>query len=229
MNEILLRRKNKVIVERGSEVNPNNQYIATIMKNVEALGYTFSKKLFETLQTLSRDDLQKFYLELVPVLKKLVGADVVYKPMYPNFPESVMETDYIDLFINATVHYWSYGTLYPNEKREERLPLFDATKVKIIDIGTIEDLYAIFNNLCQSKTSISQTDKEDLEWIFKNIQVTAFDNLVKIYKSFERQSFIAIDEINKFSKDTISKLKESQIIELDETHLLFNKNWKLDS
>ena len=49
MNEILLRRKNKVIVERGSEVNPNNQYIATIMKNVEALGYTFSKKLFETL------------------------------------------------------------------------------------------------------------------------------------------------------------------------------------
>ncbi len=65
--------------------------------------------------------------------------------------------------------------------------------------------------------------------LFKNIQVTAFDNLVKIYKSFERQSFIAIDEINKFSKDTISKLKESQIIELDETHLLFNKNWKLDS
>lgn len=177
MNEILLRRKNKVIVERGSEVNPNNQYIATIMKNVEALGYTFSKKLFETLQTLSRDDLQKFYLELVPVLKKLVGADVVYKPMYPNFPESVMETDYIDLFINAIVHYWSYGTLYPNEKREERLPLFDATKVKIIDIGTIEDLYAIFNNLCQSKTSISQTDKEDLEWIFKNIQVKFSDEI----------------------------------------------------
>ena len=128
MNEILLRRKNKVIVERGNIVNHNNQYIATIMKNVEVLGYTFSKELFETLQTLNRDDLQKFYLELVPVLKKLVGTDVVYKPMYPNFPESVMEADYIDLFINAIVHYWSDGTLYPNEKREERLPLFDVTK-----------------------------------------------------------------------------------------------------
>ncbi len=177
MNEILLRRKNKVIVERGNEVNPNNQYIATIMKNVEALGYTFSKELFEVLQTLSRDDLQKFYLELVPVLKKMVGADVVYKPMYPNFPESVMEADYIDLFINAIVHYWSDGTLYPNEKREERLPLFDVTKVKIIDLGTVEDLYVIFNNLCQSKTSISQTDKEDLEWIFKNMQVKFSDEI----------------------------------------------------
>lgn len=177
MNEILLRRKNKVIVERGNEVNPNNQYIATIMKNVEALGYTFSKELFEVLQTLSRDDLQKFYLELVPVLKKMVGADVVYKPMYPNFPESVMEADYIDLFINAIVHYWSDGTLYPNEKREKRLTLFDVTKVKIIDLGTVEDLYVIFNNLCQSKTSISQTDKEDLEWIFKNMQVKFSDEI----------------------------------------------------
>lgn len=177
MNEILLRRKNKVIVERGNEAIPNNQYIATIMKNVEALGYTFSKELFEILQTLNRDDLQKFYLELVPMLKKLVGADVVYKPMYPNFPESVMEADYIDLFINAIVHYWSDGTLYPNEKREERLPLFDMTKIKIIDIGTVEDLYEIFNNLCQSKTSISQTDKEDFEWIFKNMQVKFSDEI----------------------------------------------------
>lgn len=177
MNEILLRRKNKVIVERGSEIVPNNQYVVTIIKNVEALGYTFSKELFETLQTLNKEKLQKFYLELIPMLKKLVGADVVYKPMYPNFPESVMEADDIELFINAIVHYWSGGTLYPNETKNERLPLFDDTKVKVIDLGSIEDLHDIFSNLCQSNTSISQTDKEDLEWIFKNIQVRFPDEI----------------------------------------------------
>ena len=81
MNEILLRRKNKVILEKGNVTEPNNQYIVTIMKNVEALGYTFSKELFETLQTQTKEDLQKFYLELIPMLKKLVGADAVYKPV----------------------------------------------------------------------------------------------------------------------------------------------------
>lgn len=177
MNEILLRRKNKVIIEKGNETNQNNQYIVTIMKNVEVLGYTFSRELFEALQTLSKNDLQKFYLELIPVLKNLVGADVVYNPMYPNFPGSLMEADYVDLFVNAIVHYWSDGTLYPNEKREERLPLFDVTKVKLIDLGTIDDLHAIFNNLCQSKTSISQTDKEDLEWIFRNMQFEFSDEI----------------------------------------------------
>jgi len=168
MNEILLRRKNKIIVKRGNESEPNNQYIVTICKNIESLGYTFSENLFEQLQTLSKDELQKFYLELVPELKKLIGADVVYKPMYPNFPESVMNADYIDLFINAIIHYWSEGKLYPYEEKKERLPLFDETRIKVIDLGTEEDLLDIFKNLVSSKTSISQSDKEDLESLFKN-------------------------------------------------------------
>ena len=176
-NKILLRRKGKMILAQGKATSPNNQYIVTITKNVESLGYTFSREMFETLQTLEKEDLQKFYLELVPVLREMVGADVVYKPMYPNFPESVMEADYIDLFINAIVHYWSNGTLYPSETKNERLPLFEETKVKVIDLGTEEDLQDIFVNLCKAKTSISQTDKEDLEWIFKNKRVVFPDEI----------------------------------------------------
>ena len=168
MNEILLRRKNKVIIEKGSAAEADHCAIASIMKNVEALGYTFSRALYERLQTLSRSELQKFYLELVPVLKNLVGADVVYQPMYPNFPESVMEAEPARLFFNAILHYWSSGRLYPYEKKEERLPLFDETKVRVIDLGTHQDLQDIFHHLCQAKTSISQTDKEDLAWIFQN-------------------------------------------------------------
>lgn len=214
MNEILLRRKNKVIVERGSETNPNNQYIITIMKNIEALGYTFSKELFGVLQTLSKEELQKFYLELIPMLKKLVGADVVYKPMYPNFPESVMEADYIELFINAIIHYWSGGMLYPNEEKNERLPLFDETKVKVIDLGYKEDLQNIFNNLCQSKTSISQTDKEDIERIFKNMQVKFPDevplkeNVALIGKLYlENYSLATAKDIQKYFKTATDVLR----------------------
>jgi len=214
INEILLRRKNKVTVKRGNESNPNNQYIVTIIKNVEALGYTFSKEVFETLQTLSKEELQKFYLELIPKLKRLVGADVIYKPMYPNFPESVMETEYIDLFINAIVHYWSGGTLYPNEEKNERLPLFDETKVKVIKLGSNEDLQDIFNNLCQSKTSISQTDKEDIEWIFKNIQVQ-FPNEVPLKENaaligklyLENYPLAAAKDIQKYFKTATDVLR----------------------
>lgn len=177
MNEILLRRKNKVILEKGNAAEPNNQYIATINKNIENLGFVLSKDVFEILQTFTVDELKAFYLELVPMLKSLVAADVVYKPMYPNFPASVMEADYIDLYVNAIIHYWSAGVLLPVEENNERLPLFEETKVTVIDLGTVEDLHDIFKNLCQSKTSISQQDKEDLEWIFKNMQVKFPDEI----------------------------------------------------
>lgn len=214
MNEILLRRKNKVILEKGNFTESNNQYIVTIMKNVEALGYTFSKELFETLQTLTPLQLNRFYKELVPMLKKMVGADVVYEPMYPNFPESVMEADYIDLYINAIVHYWSGGTLYPYEEKNERFPLFEETKVKVIDLGTEKDLYEIFYNLCQSKTSISQTDKEDLEWIFKNMQVKFPDeiplkeNVALVGKLYlENYPLATAKDIQKFFKTATDVLR----------------------
>lgn len=175
MNEILLRRKNKVIVEKGNA--ENIQYVATIAKNIESLGYCFSKELLGTLQTLEKEELQKFYLELVPVLKELVGSSVEYKPFYKNFPTEVMEMDEVDLYINAIIHYLSDGTIILSEEKKERLPLFEETKVKIIDLGTTDDLVDIFINLCQSKTSISQTDKEDLEWIFKNMKVKFPDEI----------------------------------------------------
>ncbi|WP_368273414.1 TerD family protein [Enterocloster bolteae] len=214
MNEILLRRKNKVIIESGNNMKPCNQYIVTLMKNVESLGYTFSKELFERLQTLSEKELQTFYLELVPELKKLVGADVVYNPMYPNFPESVMESSYIELYINAIIHYWSEGTFYPYEEKNKRLPLFETTKVKIIDLGSQEDLYEIFKNLCASKTSISQTDKEDIEWIFKNMKVQFPDEILlkenaalvgKLY--LENYPLATVKDIQKYFKTATDVLR----------------------
>lgn len=214
MNEILLRRKNKILLEKGTAIEPNNAYIVTIMKNVEALGYTFSKELFEVLQTFTKEELEKFYLELIPALKKLVGANVVYKPMYPNFPQSVMEAEYVDLFINAICHYWSLGTWYPYEEKNERLPFFETTKVKVLDVGTKEDVHMIFYHLCQSKTSISQTDKEDLEWIFQHMQVKFPDeiplkeNVALIDKLYlEQYPLATAKDIQKFFKTATDVLR----------------------
>ena len=171
MNEILLRRKNKVMLKEGSVVKPNKQLVVTIMKNVESLGYTFSEELTNKLLTLTNEELQKFYSELIPSLQSLVGANVVYNPMYPNFPQSVMEASDAELFWNALVHYWSNGMLYPNEEKKERTPLFENTKVKVLGLGTTNDLQDIFFNLCKSKTSLSQVDRDDLAVLFKGLNL----------------------------------------------------------
>ena len=132
LNEILIRRKNKILLKKGVQDTPNKSYIVTIMKNIEVLGYTFSQDVYECLETYSKEELEQFYLDLIPVLKAQRGADVKYCPMYPNFPKSVMDEYENRLYMNAIVHYWSYGKLYPNVRKDQRLPLFEETKVSIM-------------------------------------------------------------------------------------------------
>ena len=171
-NKILLRRKNLLIVEpinADYEQTKNEQaLVVTMMKNVQSLGFTFSKELFEALSHMNRDELKVFYSDLIPVLKELVGADVEYNPMYPNFPTQVAEMDGIELFINAIVHYWSLGTLMPEYEKDERLPLIDVNKMALLSTGNHEDLMEIFKNLVASKTSLSAQDKEDVTTIIKD-------------------------------------------------------------
>lgn len=219
MNEILLRRKKLILLEENNSVPSidSQKYVATMMKNIEDLGYTFSKELFDKLTTYSKDELGLIYIELIRNLKSYVGANIVYRPMYPNFPTSVMEMDEFDLYFNAIMHYWSEGTLYPIERKDERLPLFEDINVKVIGVGTEKDLTAIFVNLVSSKTSISQTDKDDIKWFFEsNPSITQYlpseipfkENVALIGKLYiENSPIISFSSIDKYFKTATDVLR----------------------
>lgn len=129
LNEILLRRKNQLVLENANptyeQTDSEKAMVGAILKNVQSLGFTFARDVLEILFHYNRAELESFYRDLIPELKKLVGADVQYNPMYPNFPQQVMEASDVELFINAIVHYWSFGTLLPQYEKQERLPLID--------------------------------------------------------------------------------------------------------
>ena len=52
-NEILMRRRNKVIlpVVENANTETTNKYVCTMIKNIEGLGFTFSPRLYEELKT----------------------------------------------------------------------------------------------------------------------------------------------------------------------------------
>lgn len=172
VNKILLYRKNLLIMDcENPEYQQNNtekSFVITILKNVQSLGFTFSQSLIEMLFHLNRSEIETFYLDLIKELKIIVGADVVYNPMYPNFPEQVMNMDDVELFINAIIHYWSFGELMPQYEKNERLPLIDGNKMTVLSIGNTDDIMDIFGNLVSSKTSLSDQDKKDIETIIEN-------------------------------------------------------------
>lgn len=169
LDKILLRRKHLVMFEPANinyeQSKTEKALVISGLKNIQALGFTFSKELLERAFHLTREEYISFYGFIIPALKELVGADVTYNPMYPNFPQQVAEASDIELFVNAIVHYWSFGTLMPEYEKNERLPLIDDDKMTVLSVGSHEDLMNIFTNLVESKTSISEQDKEDIETI----------------------------------------------------------------
>lgn len=167
INEMLLRRKNKVNLPKRVPAHEQSKsekaMIVSIAKNVESLGFTFDKELFENLMTYPKSEIESFYADLITKLKVLVGADKVYTPMYPNFPRQVAEADAAELFINAIIHYWTFGTMMPKYEKDERMPLFEDVNLTVLTVGTTDDILDIFKNLVSSKTSLSAQDKGDVE------------------------------------------------------------------
>lgn len=182
---IILRRKNRVFINNDDMLKSlsaaagekNKQIVATMNKNIEVFGYTMSEALFDKLVHMKAKNREVVYDVLVNGLKELTGADKVYNPMYPNFPESVMEKDDFELYFNAIVHYWSFGTLLPYEEKKERAPLFNTAKVKVLEAGSFDGLNDIFNNLCASKTSLSKSDVNDMIFILNSAKVTLPDEI----------------------------------------------------
>jgi hypothetical protein len=184
-NSILLRRRNKVIVPRGNGVLPV-PYKATINKNLESLGYTLSQRVLDALGALSSTEAVLFYEEVITSLKDLRGVQD-YKPMYPNFPQQVMEASKAELYINAHLHYltaWVSDVVgdegrsliwLPSYDGENREPLKDTVKLTVIDLGPEEELHHIFSGLISSKTSISEIDKAELKWYAENYKLALPD------------------------------------------------------
>lgn len=165
--KLYFKRKNKLILESIYVQDPRvcQRYIATFMKNIESLGFTFSADVIRVLNSYNTNGITNLYKAIIPILKEKVGAHKQFNPMYANFPLQVMEAEDSELYINAILHYtgdWIGVRILPKYDKKERFPLIQNYDLQVIELGSFEDYVKTFEDLMMSKTSISQSDYEDL-------------------------------------------------------------------
>lgn len=199
-NSMFLRRRNKIYFPRRAKTSrtmPGYESVMVLMtalKNMESLGFTLSPRLLNALQWYSVDGIAKFTDGLIKDMKALVGADVVYKPMYPNFPKQVMEASEAELFINAMMHYlgdWVGLRIMPDYEKLARNPLpKKEMKLTVIDLGDEHEFMTIFTNLLSTKTSLSEQDYEDITYFIKTYKNTILDYMPDKIVHKETLSFV---------------------------------------
>ena len=171
--EMTVRRLMSVYVS-ANDGEKQSAMLTAMLKNVQALGFTFSGGLFTVLLTQTREFLMDFYQNLMPALKSLIGADKEYTLFYPNFPEQVAEASDAELFVNAFIHYLSAGKLVPDYRKEERFPLIGEYPLREIGLCSEKDVMKIFTNLLSSSVSLSGQDEADIRWFVDNTDYGAY-------------------------------------------------------
>ncbi|QOT09487.1 cytoplasmic protein [Paenibacillus sp. JNUCC32] len=205
MNSIYLRRANKLMVDAENESDRlPKAYLATAVKNIEQLGYTFSYPLLNAVRALSKEQFEALYQPLIDDLRVMVGAHVKYVPMYPAFPLQVMEEDDAELYLNAIYHDLTWDL--PAYEHEERPPLQDDINLKTIDLGSRADFYAMIRQLIQAKGSISPTDKGDIEAVIELVDPEELDVILPSEIPFKENAGFVAAALMKHDKGNVERI-----------------------
>src|SRR5262245_42644939 len=133
------RNLNTVAFTRGFLVQKADDYIhqdrlrneleaATLQAELIRLGFILDEAAFKHLQKWRAEDAARYFNDILPAAKELVGAKRSYRPFYINFPAEVMDTPTYQLMLNALVHYWSNGEWEPPHELVQRGIAYERTE-----------------------------------------------------------------------------------------------------
>ncbi|WP_458124679.1 TerD family protein [Paenibacillus sp. Z3-2] len=206
-NTIYLRRANKLIIEsnEGKQQLPKT-HLATALKNIEALGYTFSDELMQAMRQLSKEQFEAVYIQLVADLRVMVGAHVKYQPMYAGFPMQVMQVDEAELYLNAIIHYLTHLTVVYPDQSVERTPLQEKSDLKVIGLGNKQAFQELIREIIEAKGSISETDKKDIDTVLEHGDPSEVDAILPAEIPFKENVGFVVASLLKHEKAGIDRI-----------------------
>jgi len=168
--KIALKKLGALIIDAKENGDEATNKLLTLSLNAEMmnLGFVMSETLCNSVNKLNIEQIKRLADELVSELREFKGAHVSHKPMYPNFPEQVMEASNLELYANALTHYWSNGQWLPEYQSLSKSYAFETTKFKEISLADEDTFKNVFTQLLLSNDSLSEEDKAIIEWFMLN-------------------------------------------------------------
>ncbi|MGB1257524.1 MAG: TerD family protein, partial [Thiolinea sp.] len=169
---IALQKFQAIVVDDAMDVSAvagdnNTAQVLTLNANLMSQGFVLAEDVFKALNTWSVASITDLATMLMPAVKQLKGSHVKHKPMYPNFPQQVMEASEVELYLNALLHYYSYGHWQPDYPELPREFAFETVKFQPIGFIDNTQFRSLFTTLLASRDSLSEEDKAIIAWFLE--------------------------------------------------------------
>lgn len=131
---------------------------------LEALGYVYGQDALLTLSWLPEVDIVHVHSNLVLMLSRALGAYNQFYPMYPNFPEQVLDASDAELLENAWRHYagdFIGVRVLPKYAEGRRAPLkmLESMKPTVLAVAEPTALYSHLSRLINGNASMSAANR----------------------------------------------------------------------
>ena len=206
MNRIYLRRAGKLMVKHSTADTKRlpKGYLAAALRNLQGLGYTLSPALFRAVQRLSREAFEQLYYPMIADLRRMVGAHVNYAPLFPGFPEQVMQEDEAELYFTAMYHYYTWEV--PDAEPVHKGPLQEQVTLKVIELGSLAEFRTMIRQLIESNGSISAEDQKDIDAVIANTPTAELDELLPPEIPFKENAGFVASSLLKHEKADVARI-----------------------
>ncbi|WP_348622317.1 DUF2326 domain-containing protein [Paenibacillus polymyxa] len=221
--ELLQARKDasKNLEAFNNELNIIDIKIDDLVENSRHNNYLF-EKLFELSGKVSNIELEnKFFVESNRLQKEIISTETVLSESKQQSLSTVMDRINKKIIsINEKIH--------TEKRRAPELTLFEKDyEYKVFDnTGTGKAYTNLFIlDICIFDLTPLPILIHD-SVLFKNVENSVVDNIIELYDEQRKQTFISIDELNKYSSTTQEILITHSVIQLSKDKLLFDKDWR---
>jgi len=202
----------------------SNRQAYALQAHIMQLGYSFSEKDLHIISMSICENFNDFAQNLIKSLKDFTGADREWQPMYPGFPQQIVETSELDLIINAIIHYWSDGQFIPPHKAYSRSAYFP-TEFNTLKLINTEELKSIIAAWIESGVSLSEQQKDAVLTYFDLVKEEKYQIQFKETLAFlaQKQPWFAIQQCNTVT----DVLRIASALSEDDYTLIENTKFKL--
>ena len=167
--EVSLLLMNKVVVSIKKEkpiFNVSKRYVMTFNANLMTLGFMLSPDVVDAcVKNLTKEEFIEFAEDIQELLIQYNGSRANMKPMYPDFPEQVMNMDEVELHSNALIHYYTNGEWLPKYEEKVKLRTKSIIKPKLIGLTDDKEIMSYIKKLAETPISMSQQQKDIFKFL----------------------------------------------------------------
>ncbi|MBA1341802.1 MAG: hypothetical protein C5S40_06630 [ANME-2 cluster archaeon] len=223
--KIELQSAEKELLEQvkltNSEINHLDEKITEALSSLENPSVIVDR-VYELSSSLQKPKKENYYYQETAEIRDLVKSlqDKVRE-------EKVTILKLLEDVINDKIRE-IVSVIYDESRKSPILSLYEKNyKYEIFEdtgTGMAYSNLLVFDLSIFSSTSLPILIHDSL--LFKNIENDAVANLINVYSGFSKQSFVAIDEIEKYGKVAAQALYDKRVIELSDNRVLYTKDWR---